>query len=123
MRTDKLTKKFQHGFSKRQFPNYDVNSFSTYMVYSRLEKVKLTSIRSQAKIVGTVATVAGAMIMTLVRGPIVELFWTTGNAGHESQSGGLNLSHAIKGSIMITIGCFSWAAFMILQVKTELHHK
>ncbi|KAK4730667.1 hypothetical protein R3W88_023655 [Solanum pinnatisectum] len=84
----------------------------------RLEKVKLTSIRSQAKIVGTVATVAGAMIMTLVRGPIVELFWTTGNVGHDSQSGGLNLSHAIKGSIMITIGCFSWAAFMILQAIT-----
>ncbi|KAK6779331.1 hypothetical protein RDI58_021515 [Solanum bulbocastanum] len=84
----------------------------------RLEKVKLTSIRSQAKIVGTVATVAGAMIMTLVRGPIVELFWTTGNGGHASQSGGLDLSHAIKGSIMITIGCFSWAAFMILQAIT-----
>lgn len=84
----------------------------------RLEKVKLTSIRSQAKLVGTVATVAGAMIMTLVRGPIVELFWTAGNAGHDSQSGGLNLSHAIKGSIMITIGCFSWAAFMILQAIT-----
>lgn len=84
----------------------------------RLEKVKLTSIRSQAKIVGTVATVAGAMIMTLVRGPIVELFWTKGNASHESQSVGLNLSHAIKGSIMITIGCSSWAAFMILQAIT-----
>ncbi|KAM3217351.1 WAT1-related protein [Capsicum annuum] len=84
----------------------------------RLEKVKLTSIRSQAKIVGTVATVAGAMIMTLVRGPIVDLFWTKGYVGQEAQSGGLNLSHAIKGSIMITIGCFSWAAFMILQAIT-----
>ncbi|KAJ8538361.1 hypothetical protein K7X08_014901 [Anisodus acutangulus] len=84
----------------------------------RLEKVKLTSIRSQAKIIGTLATVAGAMIMTLVRGPIVELFWAKGIASHESQSGGLDLSHAIKGSIMITIGCFSWAAFMILQAIT-----
>ncbi|XP_059305642.1 WAT1-related protein At2g37460 [Lycium ferocissimum] len=84
----------------------------------RLEKMKLTSIRSQAKIIGTLATVAGAMIMTLVRGPILELFWTKGIASHESQSGGLDLSHAIKGSIMITIGCFSWAAFMILQAIT-----
>nr|XP_009778858.1 PREDICTED: WAT1-related protein At2g37460-like isoform X2 [Nicotiana sylvestris] len=84
----------------------------------RLERVKLTSIRSQAKIIGTVATVAGAMIMTLVRGPVIELFWTKGNSSHESQSGGLNLSHAIKGSLMITIGCFSWAAFMILQAIT-----
>ncbi|OIT00139.1 PREDICTED: WAT1-related protein At2g37460 isoform X1 [Nicotiana attenuata] len=84
----------------------------------RLEKVKLTSIRSQAKIIGTIATVAGAMIMTLVQGPVIELFWTKGNSSHESQSGGLNLSHAIKGSLMITIGCFSWAAFMILQAIT-----
>lgn len=82
--------------------------------------MKLKSIRSQAKIIGTIATVAGAMIMTLVRGPVIELFWTKGNSSHESQSGGLNLSHAIKGSLLITIGCFSWAAFMILQVTIEL---
>ncbi|CAN4116907.1 unnamed protein product [Withania somnifera] len=78
-------------------PVIDQNLYSIGLKYTTA-----TFIHSQAKIVGTVATVAGAMIMTLVRGPIVELFWTKGTAS----------------SIMITIGCFSWAAFMILQAIT-----
>ncbi|XP_057778957.1 WAT1-related protein At2g37460-like [Salvia miltiorrhiza] len=82
----------------------------------RLEKVKLMSVRSQAKIIGTIATIAGAMIMTLVTGPNLELPWTRPAAGpthtiHHQQ-------HTIKGALMITVGCFSWAAFMILQAVT-----
>ncbi|KAL2344981.1 hypothetical protein Fmac_006266 [Flemingia macrophylla] len=84
----------------------------------RLEKVKLRSIRSQAKVVGTLATVAGAMIMTLIKGPILDLFGTHGSNIHSQQNGGVNLQHAIKGSVMITIGCFSCACFMILQAIT-----
>ncbi|CAA2984880.1 WAT1-related At2g37460-like [Olea europaea subsp. europaea] len=86
--------------------------------FFRLEKVQLMSIRSQAKIVGTIATVAGAMIMTLVRGPDIGLPWTHGRSSHENQNNGVTLKHSIKGSIMITIGCFSWACFMILQAVT-----
>lgn len=84
----------------------------------RLEKVKLKCIRSQAKVIGTVATVAGAMIMTLIKGPVLELFWTTARANDQQQSGGTSVSHSIKGALMITIGCFSWACFMVLQVYT-----
>ncbi|KAF5476007.1 hypothetical protein F2P56_007754 [Juglans regia] len=84
----------------------------------RLEVLRFKSIRSQAKVVGTIATVAGAMVITLVKGPIIELMWTKGRSGHQQQSGGANLQHSIKGAIMITIGCFSWACFMILQAIT-----
>nr|KYP70794.1 Auxin-induced protein 5NG4 [Cajanus cajan] len=84
----------------------------------RLEKVKLKSARSQAKVVGTLATVAGAMVMTLIKGPVLDLFGTNGSNSHNQQNGGVNLQHAIKGSIMITIGCFSCACFMILQAIT-----
>ncbi|XP_023517897.1 WAT1-related protein At2g37460-like [Cucurbita pepo subsp. pepo] len=85
----------------------------------RLEKVKIKSIRSQAKIVGTIATVGGAMIMTLIKGPILELFWVNEKADHQQQQrGDISIQHTIKGSIMITIGCFSWACFMILQAIT-----
>lgn len=84
----------------------------------RLEKVKLKSTRSQAKIVGTLATVAGAMVMTLIKGPVLDLFGTHGSNTHSQQSGGVNLQEAIKGSVMITIGCFSCACFMILQAIT-----
>ncbi|KAB1224033.1 hypothetical protein CJ030_MR2G004469 [Morella rubra] len=84
----------------------------------RLEKLRFKSIRSQAKVFGTIATVAGAMVITLVKGPIIELIWTKGKTNHEQQSGGIDLQHSIKGAIMITIGCFSWACFMVLQAIT-----
>ncbi|KAK6140176.1 hypothetical protein DH2020_026174 [Rehmannia glutinosa] len=88
------------------------------LAFDKLEKVKLMSIRSQAKIIGTLATVAGAMIMTLVRGPNIGLPWTKHGLSHGHQQGEVNLQHSIKGAIMITIGCFSWACFMILQAVT-----
>ncbi|XP_019244731.1 PREDICTED: WAT1-related protein At2g37460-like [Nicotiana attenuata] len=81
--------------------------------------MKLKSIRSQAKIIGTIAAVGGAMIMTLVHGPLLEL-WTKGKTNHESQSGGENpnSNHLIKGAILIISGCLSWAGFIILQAIT-----
>ncbi|XP_031248686.1 WAT1-related protein At2g37460-like [Pistacia vera] len=83
----------------------------------RLEKVKIKSIRSQAKIIGTIATVAGAMVMTLLKGPILDLIWTK-SANHEKGSGGIDIHNSIKGAVLITLGCFSWACFMILQAIT-----
>lgn len=83
----------------------------------RLEMVKCRSIRSQAKIVGTVATVGGAMMMTLIKGPA--LTWSKNSASdHGVKPLDISVHDAIKGSIMITIGCFSWAAFVILQAIT-----
>ncbi|KAL1545911.1 WAT1-related protein-like protein [Salvia divinorum] len=77
------------------------------------------SVRSQAKILGTLATIAGAMIMTLVTGPNLDLPWTRSGPTHDHhQQPQISLQHTIKGALMITIGCFSWAAFMILQAVT-----
>ncbi|XP_052175946.1 WAT1-related protein At2g37460 isoform X2 [Diospyros lotus] len=84
----------------------------------RLEQIKLKSIRSQAKIVGTVTSVAGAMLMTLVKGPAIDLIRTRGRSSHEATQSGISPQHAVKGSIMITIGCLSWACFMNLQAIT-----
>ncbi|KZV26065.1 hypothetical protein F511_13943 [Dorcoceras hygrometricum] len=85
----------------------------------RLERIRLMSIRSQAKIIGTLATVAGAMIMTLVEGPNIGLPWTKQVSGHAHQQSQKNHQHSIKGAIMITTGCFSWACFMIFQVAKQ----
>ncbi|XP_076901184.1 WAT1-related protein At2g37460-like [Bidens hawaiensis] len=84
----------------------------------RLEVVNLKSIRSQAKVVGTITTVAGAMVMTLVKGPVLELFWTKGRYSRNATNNGVDLHHSLKGAIMIIIGIFSWACFMVLQAIT-----
>lgn len=83
----------------------------------RLERVRLKRFHSQAKIIGTVATVAGAMVMTLVAGPVIKLPWTN-EITSQSHNSGLDLQHSIKGAILITVGCFSWASFVILQAIT-----
>ncbi|EFH57767.1 predicted protein [Arabidopsis lyrata subsp. lyrata] len=77
---------------------------------------KLRCIRSAGKVVGTLATVGGAMIMTLVKGPVVDLFWTKGVSAHNTA--GTDIHSAIKGAVLVTIGCFSYACFMILQAIT-----
>ncbi|GER28634.1 nodulin MtN21 /EamA-like transporter family protein [Striga asiatica] len=84
--------------------------------FFRLEKVKITNIRSQAKIIGTLATVAGAMIMTLITGPNLDMPWTKQGPAHDQhQQTQVTLQDSIKGAVMITVGTLSWACFMILQ--------
>lgn len=84
----------------------------------RLEQVNIKNIRSQAKIVGTVTTIGGAMLMTLLKGPVIDLIWTRASNHHQLQQGATNAQHPVKGSIMMALGCFSWACFMNFQAIT-----
>ncbi|KAL9992484.1 putative EamA domain-containing protein [Helianthus debilis subsp. tardiflorus] len=89
---------------------------------NRLEKVNIKKRHSQAKIIGTLVTVGGAMIMTLVNGVLIPLPWTHMSRVHPPVAP-VALSYEdhrnmIKGAIMITIGCFFWAGFFILQAVT-----
>ncbi|XP_063950050.1 WAT1-related protein At2g37450 [Daucus carota subsp. sativus] len=89
-----------------------------YLVSGRLEKVKLKSIRSQAKIGGTLTTIGGAMLMTFVKGPVIHLMCTEGRTNPVQRSNGVGYQHSLRGSLMITASCFSWACFMVLQANT-----
>ncbi|XP_038691704.1 WAT1-related protein At2g39510-like [Tripterygium wilfordii] len=85
----------------------------------RLEKVNIRKLHSQAKISGTIVTVGGAMLMTLVKGPMLNLPWTKEHNSHHQESTTSATKHdPIKGALMITIGCFCWSGFIILQAIT-----
>ncbi|CAI9296006.1 unnamed protein product [Lactuca saligna] len=86
----------------------------------RLEKVNVKKLHSQGKILGTLITVGGAMVMTLVNGPPVPLPWTKGTGVHPvvASTALVSQDQHIKGAIMITAGCFCWASFYILQAMT-----
>ncbi|XP_047319372.1 WAT1-related protein At5g07050-like [Impatiens glandulifera] len=96
-------------------------------VIFRMEKISLKKMIYQVKVAGTAVTVAGAMLMTLYKGPIVELFWSKhahGN-GSGSEAGTSNDKDWLKGSILLIIATFAWASLFILQkaaLKTyEIH--
>ncbi|KAG8374951.1 hypothetical protein BUALT_Bualt10G0048900 [Buddleja alternifolia] len=85
----------------------------------RLEKVNFKKIRSHAKIWGTVVTVGGAMIMTLINGPVLGLPWTHQSHNATSSSNSTdNAQHPVKGAFMIGAGCLGYSLFYILQANT-----
>ena len=75
---------------------------------------------SQAKILGTIVTVGGAMIMTFIRGPMLNLPWTKlpnqVSASSSLSAASPDHQNQIVGFLMITTGCVCWAAFITLQV-------
>ncbi|KAK6234170.1 hypothetical protein QUC31_006576 [Theobroma cacao] len=83
----------------------------------RLEKVDMRKLNCQAKILGTIGTVGGAMIMTLVNGPILPLPWTKVTNEHQSTVSATK-DDPLKGALMILAGCVCWACFVILQAIT-----
>ncbi|XP_050209194.1 WAT1-related protein At2g39510 [Mercurialis annua] len=86
----------------------------------RLEKVNVKKVHSQAKILGTLVTVGGAMVMTLVKGGAIDLPWTNNALHPQVSSSALSTTDdkTIKGAIFIIIGCSCWSAFFILQAIT-----
>ncbi|KAL5800055.1 hypothetical protein ACOSQ3_033150 [Xanthoceras sorbifolium] len=85
----------------------------------RFEKVNIMKIQSQAKILGTIVTVGGAMVMTLLKGPMLDFPWTKPeDLTQETNTNTSSVQHPIKGAIMIITGCFCWAGFIILQANT-----
>ncbi|XP_031491319.1 WAT1-related protein At5g07050-like [Nymphaea colorata] len=85
----------------------------------RMEIVNIKKVRSQAKVVGTLVTVAGAMVMTLYKGPILDMVWSSSHhASGSSSSTEYVGTEFVKGSIMIIISCLAWAALFVLQAYT-----
>ncbi|KAK3232225.1 hypothetical protein Dsin_004106 [Dipteronia sinensis] len=85
----------------------------------RFETVNIRKIHSQAKILGTIVTVGGAMLMTLIKGPMLDLPWTKPeDFNQEASTSSSNVQNPMKGAIMIIVGCVCWAGFIILQANT-----
>ncbi|KAL2339801.1 hypothetical protein Fmac_007741 [Flemingia macrophylla] len=88
-------------------------------VILRLEHMKMKEVACQAKVIGTIVTLGGALLMALYRGPIVGIMGSS--ISHSDQQENVNNptgNHWIMGTCFLLIGCAGFSAFYILQTIT-----
>ncbi|KAI9107344.1 hypothetical protein K1719_021732 [Acacia pycnantha] len=80
-----------------------------------LESLNLGEAAGWAKMVGTIAGIGGAMIMTFVKGPRVHIFHSHMNIRHHPRHAHVALSHESTALICAIASCFSYAIWLIIQ--------
>ncbi|KAK4389682.1 WAT1-related protein [Sesamum angolense] len=108
---------FAYFIEKKIRPHMTKSVFFKILVlaFLELEKVNLKKVHSVAKVIGTVITVAGAMTMTLYKGPAVNILWYTHRSSHQDAASSSAGQHWVAGTVMLLLSIVGWAAFFILQ--------
>ncbi|KOM48458.1 hypothetical protein LR48_Vigan07g216200 [Vigna angularis] len=87
-------------------------------VILRLESVKLKEVRSQAKVIGTLVTFGGALLMTLYKGPKINLINNPNSFQKDERQSLEDDKHWFTGTLFLCLGCLAWSSFYILQSIT-----
>ncbi|KAF3581446.1 hypothetical protein DY000_02035754 [Brassica cretica] len=83
----------------------------------RMERVEMRKVRCQVKVVGTLVTVVGSILMILYKGPFISSFRSQLTTASSPLAGDY-----LKATIFLLIASLSWASFFILQASTLMKY-
>jgi len=85
--------------------------------------MKIKEIGCQAEVIGTLVSLGGALLMTLCKGPVVQIAGssTTTQMHQPENVNDPTGAHWLLGALYILIGCVGVSAFYILQLSSHVH--
>lgn len=91
-----------------------------FAVILKLEHMKIKEIACQAKIIGTIVTFGGTLLMALYKGPVVSVVRSSINHATRQPENASDPTgdRWIIGTCFLLIGCAGFSAFYILQAIT-----
>ncbi|KAI9119520.1 hypothetical protein K1719_009396 [Acacia pycnantha] len=87
-------------------------------VILRFEVVDFRHPRGIAKVLGTLLSLGGVMIMTLLKGPVIRNLWDHPLIQIHGKSANPIHEDLLKGSILIVSSCLTWSIWYIMQAMT-----
>jgi len=82
-----------------------------------MERMKIKEKACQAKVIGTVVTFGGTLLMALYKGPVLSFMRSsTSHATQPQNVANPTGNHWVIGTVFLLIGCAGFSAFYILQV-------
>ncbi|CAI0396456.1 unnamed protein product [Linum tenue] len=84
----------------------------------RLESVNIKKVHSVAKVIGTLITFLGAMVMTFYKGHVLAFVSSHHLSNNNNNNHGEGEQHWVIGTVLLFASCIAWAAFFILQALT-----
>ncbi|KAK7278487.1 hypothetical protein RJT34_23517 [Clitoria ternatea] len=85
-------------------------------VLLRFEVLDLRNPRGIAKVLGTLITLAGLLIMTLYKGPKLRNLWRP--LIHIQEKSAATNENWLKGSLLTVLSCVTWSIWYIMQAAT-----
>ncbi|CAE6042118.1 unnamed protein product [Arabidopsis arenosa] len=79
----------------------------------RMEKVEMRKVRCLVKVMGTLVTVVGSILMIFYKGPFINFF-----RSHLTPASSPPTADYLKAAVFLLLASLSWASFFVLQAAT-----
>ncbi|KAK1434569.1 hypothetical protein QVD17_00316 [Tagetes erecta] len=86
-------------------------------VIFKQESAKLDTIGGQAKFLGTLVAVAGAMLLSMYHGPIIPIGASSSRLRDSNNVANGSGQVSIIGPVLVIVSAFTWAIWFIIQAK------